>query len=84
LLSLGYYLHGKNNEWPSRVIEQFDKYFTQYPKGPYHLYQAMGVDPNYIDKDGRFAAPKTLDERLFGRPTTVEEDSWLRVMKLFD
>ena len=24
----------------------------------------MGVDPNYIDKDGRFAAPKTLDERL--------------------
>ena len=84
LLSLGYYSHGKNNEWPSRVIEQFDKYFTQYPKGPYHLYQAMGVDPNYIDKNGQFAAPKTLDERLFGRPTTVEEDNWLRVMKLFD
>ena len=84
LLSLGYYLHGKNNGWPSKVIEQFDKYFTQYPKGPYHLYQAMGVDPNYIDKNGQFAAPKTLDERLFGRPTTTEEDKWLRVMKLFD
>lgn len=84
LLSLGYYSHGKNNEWPSRVIEQFDKYFTQYPKGSYNLYQAMGADPNYIDKDGRFAAPKTLDERLFGRPTTLEEDMWLRVMKLFD
>ena len=84
LLSLGYYLHGKNNGWPSRVVEQFDKYFTQYPKGPYHLYQAMGVDPNYIDKNGQFAAPKTLDERLFGRPTTTEEDNWLRVMKLFD
>ena len=84
LLSLGYYLHGKNNGWPSKVIEQFDKYFTRYPKGPYHLYQAMGVDPNYIDKNGQFAAPKTLDERLFGRPTTTEEDKWLRVLKLFD
>lgn len=84
LLSLGYYSHGKNNRWPSRVLEQFDKYFTQHPKGPYHLYQAIGVDPNYIDKNGQFAAPKTLDERLFGRPTTLEEDNWLRVMKLFN
>ena len=85
LLSLGYYQHGvpKRDDWPSRVVEQFDKYFTQYPKGPHHLYQAMGVDPNYIDKNGQFAAPKTLDERLFGRPTTTEEDNWLRVMKLF-
>lgn len=83
LLSLGYYLHGKDSSWPSRVVEQFDKYFTQYPKGPYHLYEAKGVDPNYIDKNGQFAAPKTLDESLFGRPTTAEEDNWLRVMKLF-
>ena len=44
----------------------------------------MGVDPNYIDKNDQFAAPKTLDERLFGKPTTAEEDNWLRVMKLFD
>jgi hypothetical protein len=83
LLSLGYHSYGKSDDWPSKVVEQFDKYFTRRPNGPYHLSYAMGVDPNYIDKDGRFAAPKTLDEKLFGRPTTVEEDNWLRVMSLF-
>ena len=82
-LSLGYRPYRKSDDWTSKVAEQFDKYFTQSPKGPYHIYQAKSVDPNYIDKDGRFAAPKTLDERLFGRPTTTEEDNWLRVMRLF-
>lgn len=86
MLSLGYYQHGsmKNSEWSSKVVEQFDKYFTQHSRDHHGMTYAMGVDPNYIDKNGQFAAPKTLDERLFGRPTTAEEDNWLRVMKLFD
>lgn len=86
MLSLGYYQRGsmKNGEWPSKVVEQFDKYFTQYPRDSRGIIYAMGVDPNYIDKNGQFAAPKTLDERLFGHPTTTEENNWLRVMKLFD
>lgn len=85
LLSLGYYQHGGANKdkWTSRVHEQFDKYFTQYPKGPYHLEYAMGVDPNYIDKNGQFAAPKTINERLFDKPTTIDESEWKRVLSLF-
>lgn len=76
------YLNMANAE--QQIFQQFTKYFTQPVKGSEIIAKAMKPDPNYVGKDGRFHAPKTLQEKFFGRPTTLEEAAWLRIMKLFD
>lgn len=80
-LSLGYVWPRAAEQAPSKALEEFMKYFTVKPDRI--ISYAMIADPNYVDKHGQFAAPKTLDERLFGKPTTVDENEWLRVMELF-
>lgn len=76
------YLNMANAE--QQIFQQFTKYFTQPVKGSEIIAKAMKPDPNYVGKDGRFHAPKTLQEKFFGQPTTLEEAAWLRIMKLFD
>lgn len=76
------YFNLANDEKP--IFQQFTKYFTQPVKASEISAKAMKPDPNYVEKDGRFHAPKTMQEKFFGRPTTLEEAAWLRVMKLFD
>lgn len=76
------YFSMANDEKP--IFQQFTKYFTLPVKGSKISAAGMKPDPNYVGKDGRFHAPKTLQEKFFGRPTTLEEAAWLRVMKLFD
>ena len=81
-LSLGW-LTKKDMEEGCKVVKQFAKYFTKHPSGNQgSIGYSMLADPNYIDDNGQFAAPKTLDECLFGRPTSTEKDQWLRVIDL--
>lgn len=83
-LGFGYCHPTQLEKYDSKVLRQFAKYFTKYASKSGFISYAMFADPNYTDKNGQFTAPKTLAENLFGRPTTTEENSWLRVMKLFD